>query len=223
MIKSLLIHMWDRSKIFLKKMGGIILVASILIWVLSTFPLDITYQNDYDSEINQVNTLFRSKMSTALDPEKTILGQQRDDMVRQIISRKKMEKAEKSYMGRIGKALLPIFSPLGIDWRGSVALLTGFAAKEIVVSTMGVLYAIDREQDSEALKNALSSSNMTPLSALAMMTFVLLYLPCLATVATIKRETNSLKWTIFSIAYSTLIAWTAAFCIYQGGRLLGFS
>jgi ferrous iron transport protein B len=223
MIKSLLIHMWDRSKIFLKKMGGIILVASILIWVLSTFPLNITYQNDYDSEINQVNTLFESKMSTALGPEKIILEKNRDDMVRQIISRKKMEKAEKSYMGRLGKALVPIFSPLGIDWRGSVALLTGFAAKEIVVSTMGVLYAIDREQDSEALKNALLSSNMTPLSALAMMTFVLLYLPCLATVATIKRETNSLKWTIFSIAYSTLIAWTAAFCIYQGGRLLGFS
>ena len=223
MINSLLIHMWDRSKIFLKKMGGIILVASILIWVLSTFPLNITYQNDYDSEINRVNTVFESKMSTALGPEKIILEQNRDDMVRKIISRKKMEKAEKSYMGRLGKALVPIFSPLGIDWRGSVALLTGFAAKEIVVSTMGVLYAIDREQDSEALKNALLSSNMTPLSALAMMTFVLLYLPCLATVATIKRETNSLKWTIFSIAYSTLIAWTAAFCIYQGGRLLGFS
>ena len=223
MIKSLLIHMWDRSRVFLKKMGGIILGASILIWLLSTFPLDITYQNDYDSEINNVNIQFRSKMSTALDPEKIILEQQKNDMVRQIISRKKAEKAEKSYMGRLGKALVPIFSPLGIDWRGGVALLSGFAAKEIVVSTMGVLYAVDREKGSEALKKALLSSSMTPLAALAMMAFVLLYLPCLATVATIKRETNSLKWTLFSIAYSTLIAWTAAFCIYQGGKLLGFS
>ncbi|UCD89199.1 MAG: ferrous iron transport protein B [Desulfobacterales bacterium] len=223
MIKSLLIHMWDRSKIFLKKMGGIILVASILIWALSTFPLNIKYQTDYDAEINKVNAYYRSKISTAIDSGKTNFEQQRDDMILKITRKKKAEKAEKSLMGRIGKAFAPIFSPLGIDWRGSVALLSGFAAKEIVVSTLGVLYATDREQDSEALKHALLSSSMTSLSALAMMAFVLLYVPCLATVAVIKRETGSLKWTVFSIAYSTLIAWLAAFCIYQGGGLLGFS
>jgi ferrous iron transport protein B len=222
MIRSLLIHMWDRSKIFLKKMGGIILVASMVIWALSTFPLDINYQHDYDAEVKKINSRFNAEISTAVDPEKTVLEQEQKDQVRQIISRKKAEKAEKSYMGRLGKVLVPIFSPLGIDWRGSVALLSGFAAKEIVVSTMGVLYAIDRGQDSEALKIALLSSAMTPLSALAMMAFVLLYLPCLATVATIKRETNSLKWTLFSIAYSTLIAWLVAFFIYQGGKILGF-
>ena len=223
MIKSLLIHMWDRSKIFLKKMGGIILVASILIWALSTFPLNIQYQNDYDSEINKVNANYRTKISNALDSDKIILEQKQNDVVRKIIRKKKAEKAEKSFMGRMGKALAPIFSPLGIDWRGSVALISGFAAKEIVVSTMGVLYATGRKQDSEALKHALLSSDMTSLSALAMMAFVLLYLPCLATMAVIKRETGSLKWTLFSIAYSTLIAWLAAFCIYQGGKLLGFS
>jgi ferrous iron transport protein B len=223
MIKSLLIHMWDRSKIFLKKMGGIILVASMVIWVLSTFPLDITYQNDYDSAVKKIDSQFRAKMSTAADAEKPLLEQKRKDMIRQIISSRRAEKAEKSYMGRLGKALVPIFSPLGIDWRGGVALLSGFAAKEIVVSTMGVLYAIDSKQDSEALKKALLASDMTPLSALAMMAFVLLYLPCLATVATIKRETNSMKWTLFSIAYSTSIAWLIAFFIYQGGKLLGFT
>ena len=223
MIKSLLIHMWDRSKIFLKKMGGIILVASILIWALSTFPLNIQYQNDYDSEINKVNAYYRTKISNALDSDKIILEQKQNDMVRKIIRKKNAEKAEKSFMGRMGKAVAPIFSPLGIDWRGSVALISGFAAKEIVVSTMGVLYATGREQDSEALKHALLSSDMTSLSAVAMMAFVLLYIPCLATVAAIKRETGSLKWTFFSIAYSTLIAWLAAFCIYQGGKLLGFS
>lgn len=223
MIKSLMIHMWDRSKIFIKKMGGIILVASILIWALSTFPLDIQYQNDYDSEINKVNAYYRTKISNALDSDKIIFEQKLDDMVRKILRRKRAEKMEKSFMGHMGKALAPIFSPLGIDWRGSVALLSGFAAKEIVVSTMGVLYATGREHDSEALKHALLSSNMTSLSALAMMAFILLYLPCLATVAVIKRETGSLKWTCFSIAYSTLIAWLAAFCIYQGGKLLGFS
>jgi ferrous iron transport protein B len=130
------------------------------------------------------------------------------------------EHAEKSYMGRIGKVVAPVFEPIGVDWRGSVALLTGFVAKEIVVSTMGILYAADGNEDSEALKNALLSSDMTPLGALAMMVFVLLYMPCLATLAAIRRETASWKWMIFSISYSTILAWTAAFIVYQGGKII---
>ena len=126
-------------------------------------------------------------------------------------------------MGRIGQVLSPIFAPLGIDWRGSVALLTGFVAKEIVVSTLGVLYVAKDTENPDALSNALLASGMTPLSALAMMVFVLLYLPCLATITTIKQETGSTRWMLFSIVYSTSIAWVAAFCVYQGGRILGFS
>jgi ferrous iron transport protein B len=125
-------------------------------------------------------------------------------------------------MGRIGKALAPVFAPLGIDWRGGVALLSGFVAKEIVVSTLGVLYAVDADEKSEALRTALRTSGMTPLSALSMMVFVLLYLPCLATVTTIRRETGSYKWMAFSILYSTSIAWLVAFMVYQVGKLLGF-
>lgn len=119
-------------------------------------------------------------------------------------------------MGRIGKTLAPLFSPIGIDWRGSVALLTGFVAKEIVVSTLGILYAVEEETGSEAIQNALISSGMTPLSSLSMMLFVLLYIPCLATVASIRRETGSVKWMFLSIIYSTLIAWLVAFLVYQG-------
>ena len=115
----------------------------------------------------------------------------------------------------------PVFSPIGIDWRGSVALLTGFVAKEIVVSTMGILYAADEREDSEALKHALLSSGMTPIGALAMMVFVLLYMPCLATLAAIRRETASLKWMMFSISYSTLLAWGMAFLVFQGGTMIG--
>ncbi|MBW2100285.1 MAG: ferrous iron transporter B, partial [Deltaproteobacteria bacterium] len=122
----------------------------------------------------------------------------------------------------IGKAIAPVFSPIGIDWRGSVALLTGFVAKEIVVSTMGVLYAVEKE-DEDALSKALLSSNMTPLSALAMMVFVLFYMPCIAAIAAIKRETNSIKWALVSIAHTTLVAWCMAFVIYQGGKIIGFN
>ena len=120
-------------------------------------------------------------------------------------------------------ALAPLFAPLGIDWRGGVALASGFVAKEIVVSTMGVLYAVDGDERSEALRQALRSSGMTPLSALSMMVFVLLYLPCLATVTAIRRETGSVKWMLFSIFYSTSVAWLMAFVVYQGGRLGGFA
>jgi len=113
-------------------------------------------------------------------------------------------------------------TPIGIDWRGSVALLTGFVAKEIVVSTMGVLYAAEGDAESDALRNALQKSGMTPLSALSMMIFVLLYVPCLATLGAIGRETGSMKWTFFNLGYTTAVAWGMSFVVYQGGRLLGF-
>ncbi len=182
MLKSLTIHMWDRSKMFLRRMGGVILIGSIIVWFLSAFPQNINYSEDYSHKID----------------------------------------IEKSYMGKIGKGLSPVFEPLGIDWRGSLSLVTGFFAKEIVVSTLGVLYSTKGPDNKDALKNALRSSGMTPLSALSMMVFVLLYLPCLATITMIKKETASFKWTAFSIIYSTSIAWIMAFFVYQGGRILGF-
>jgi ferrous iron transport protein B len=221
MVKSLLIHMWDRSKIFIKKMGGYILIGSVVVWTLSAFPLNISYSKNYDLEIEQVKTYFQTEMETAQKSDKALLAHKRDVAVAKLITEKKAEKAEKSYMGRIGKVVAPVFSPIGIDWRGSVALLTGFVAKEIVVSTMGILYAADKREDSEALKHALLSSGMTPIAALAMMVFVLLYMPCLATLAAIRRETASLKWMMFSITYSTLLAWGMAFLVYQGGKMIG--
>jgi len=221
MIKSLMIHMWDRSKIFIKKMGGYILIGSVVVWTLTAFPQNISYSKNYDLEIEQVKTYFQTEIDTAQESDKALLAQKRDVAVAKLITEKKAEKAEKSFMGRIGKVVAPVFSPIGIDWRGSVALLTGFVAKEIVVSTMGILYAADNGKNSEALKNALSSSGMTPIAALAMMVFVLLYMPCLATLAAIRRETASLKWMIFSISYSTLLAWGMAFLVYQGGKMIG--
>ena len=221
MIKSLLIHMWDRSKMFLKKMGGYILAGSVVVWTLTAFPHNISYSKNYDLEIEQVKTYFQTEIEAARESDKALLAQKQDVAVSELITEKKAEKAEKSFMGRIGKVVAPIFSPIGIDWRGSVALLTGFVAKEIVVSTMGILYAADEREDSEALKNALLSSGMTPSAALAMMVFVLLYMPCIATLAAIRRETASLKWMIFSISYSTLLAWGMAFLVYRGGTMIG--
>jgi len=222
MLKSLVIHMWDRSKIFLRKMGGVILIGSILIWCLSSFPRNIEYSVDYPSENEKIQTTYDTLIHKADGTAKTALEEEKENELALLMRARRAERTEKSFMGRLGKALAPIFAPLGVDWRGGIALLSGFVAKEIVVSTLGVLYAADADEKSEALRRALKSSGMTPLSALSMMVFVLLYLPCLATITTIRRETGSMKWTLFSICYSTSVAWLTAVIVYQGGRLLGF-
>jgi len=223
MLKSLLIHMWDRSKIFLKKMGKVILIGSIIIWALSAFPRNISYSVDYDLKINRVIASYQAELNAADESARPQLEKEKKAAVATLQRAQQSEKAEKSFIGRLGKISAPVFAPLGIDWRGGVALITGFVAKEIVVSTLGVLYAAEDKEDSEALKNSLHAAGMTPLSALSMMVFVLLYLPCLATIAAIRRETGSYKWMFFSIAFSTSVAWIMAFIVYQGGRLLGYT
>jgi len=222
MLKSLLIHMWDRSKLFLKKMGGIILAGSVIVWALSAFPRDVALSRDYQADILRVSKAYQVQMNAAAAVDREQIQTDRDQAVRQIERARNAEQVAGSYMGQLGRLLSPVFEPLGIDWRGGVALLSGFVAKEIVVSTLGVLYAVDRESGGEALSHALKTSGMEPLAALSMMVFVLLYLPCLATVAAIRRETGSTGWMVFGIAYNTSVAWGIAFVVYQGGKLLGY-
>jgi ferrous iron transport protein B len=223
MLKGLLIHMWDRSKIFLKKMGGVILIGSVVVWFLSAFPQGGQYSRDYEAEIAIINERYENQKEQIQGDGAKGLMRERDNAISALEAQKARERVEESYMGYLGKGLAPVFAPIGMDWRGSVAVLSGFVAKEIVVSTMGVLYAVgtDGTERNEALKEALKKSGMTALSAYAMMAFILIYVPCLATVAVIRRETNSWKWTFFSIGYSTVLAWIIAFLIYQGGRVIG--
>ena len=222
MLKSLLIHMWDRSKMFLRKMGGIILIGSIIIWALSAFPRTIRYSYDYPAAMARLEAAYAQKTANAAPAEKAALETQRQDRLLELQRAMRAEETANSFMGMIGRAIAPVFAPIGIDWRGGVSLLAGFVAKEIVVSTLGVLHAVD-EEGSGALSEALIKSGMTPLSAFSLMIFVLLYIPCIATVATIRRETNSFRWMFFSIGYTTLVAWIMSFIVYNGGRLLGFA
>ncbi|MCF8110594.1 MAG: ferrous iron transport protein B [Desulfobacteraceae bacterium] len=218
MVKSLLIHMWDRAKMFLKKMGGVILVGSVIIWVLSAYPKDIDYSVDYEARIDKAMQTYDKQQEAALPEEAERLAEQRSEKIDELIRARRVEHAEKSYLGKIGRVISPVFKPLGIDWRGSVAILTGFVAKEVVVSTMGVLYAVEGETESEALRSALRNSDITPAAALAMMVFVLLYIPCIAAVTAIARETGSVRWAFLSVGYTTGVAWLAAFVVYQGAR-----
>jgi ferrous iron transport protein B len=221
MLKSLMIHMWDRSKLFLKKMGGIILIGSVIIWAMSAFPRNIIYSIDYSAAEKQINEKYSLIIAGADESDVNRLEHQINAQTNALHRAKAAERIEKSFMGIIGKTLAPLFEPIGIDWRGGVALVTGFVAKEVVVSTLGVLHAV-QDDEKDALKNALKSSGMTRLSGLSMMVFVLLYVPCLASIAAIRRETGSAKWMFFSIAYTTCFAWITSFCVYQGGRMIGY-
>jgi ferrous iron transport protein B len=140
------------------------------------------------------------------------------------------EKMKNSFAGRIGRTIAPVFKPTGFnDWRVSVGLIGGLVAKEVLVGTLGTLYSVDAsDEDRGTLRQALKSDTRpdgsrlySPLSAYALMVFVLLYMPCISVIAVIKTETGSWKWPLFTVFYTTAVAWIAAFIVYQGGRLLG--
>ncbi len=209
-VKGLLMHMWERGVIYLKKAGTIIFVGVLIIWVLSNFPWSPNYSKDYDTLIEQ--------------------AQNNEEIVTQLENERAFEKLEMSYAGKMGKAITPIFKPLGFDdWKLSVGLIGGFVAKEIVVGTLGTLHSVGEvDEESESLRQRLQSQTrpdgskkFNPLIAYSIMIFVLLYIPCIAVIAAVKRETNSWKWPIFMIFYTTGIAWIASFIFYQGGRILG--
>ncbi|MFV0467772.1 MAG: ferrous iron transport protein B, partial [Dysgonomonas sp.] len=217
--KSVLRHMWDKSKQYLKKMGGVILIASIIIWFLSYFPINKEFNQQIDNNIEQVETRFK---------EQKINEDQKDKQVEAWEEQRNIKNAETSYIGQIGKTVEPIFRPLGFDWKISVSLLSGMAAKEVVVSTLGVLYTgvTDQDEKSESLKERIAASTnpdgnatFTPLSVISLLIFVLIYFPCIAVIAAIKGESGSWKWGLFSIVYTTSLAWILSFFIYQIGSL----
>lgn len=212
-IKSVTIHMWDKSQQYLRKMGGVILVASIIIWFLGYFPRDKERELKYDNMITQV------------EQQEGLGDEEKSAQIEEIEEGRNTEHQEESYIGRVGKAIEPVMRPLGFDWKISVSLLSGMAAKEVVVSTLGVLYTGSSE-DQESLEVRLladrqvdGSTTFTPLVVVSLLLFVLIYFPCVATIAAIKEESGSWKWGVFSIVYTTLLAWLISFVVYQTGCL----
>lgn len=210
--KSILIHMWEKARQYLHKMGGVILVASILIWFLGYFPRHTEQADLFDkqiAEIEQTETNSPEKAATLAELERL----------------KAMEHQQNSYIGRIGQAVQPILHPLGFDWKMSVSLLSGMAAKEVVVSTLSVLYTGNTDESqvlSERLRedqNAEGEFIFTPLIALSFMLFVLIYFPCIATVSAVVHESGSWKWGAFVMVYTCLLAWIVSFVVYQTGSL----
>jgi len=203
------LHMWERARVYLKKIGGVILVASVVIWFLGNYPKVDHYSQDYTTQIaqlQQTNAPAAQRQVSHLEKEMAA------------------EDIGNSFIGRIGSAIGPTLKPLGFNWQMGVALVTGFVAKEVVVSTLGVLYQLgdDVDENSSTLIKVIGSrgSGISALAAFAFLVFVLLYTPCVSTLAVVKREVG-LKWMSFGMLLQFVIPWVAAFVIFQGGTFLG--
>lgn len=205
--KATLRNMWAKARQYLHKMGGIILVASIIIWALSYFPR-------YKSE--QIPESFRTEVKAEI-PQATLNTLSEEEIEKLVVNEYQQGH---SILGRVGKFVEPVMRPLDQGWKSCVSLMAGLAAKEVVVSTLGVLYVGD--DDAEALSERLQTPSKltgqtpyTPASALTFMVFVLLYFPCIAALSAIIRETGSWKYGLFSLVYNTILAWVAAFIVYR--------
>ena len=290
-LKATLTHMFERGIMYLKKAGTFILSASILVWFITSYPMDVEYSKDYDALHDQVAQTYEMKDAETL-AHFGITTDEQKDQVNEIVDNMKStvadattqaegageaapeieveddseapelfndikdenkdlfpaawamyknsanldaendkldkeqasEKLEQSYAASFGKAINPVLKPLGFDWKMGVSLVAGLAAKEVVVSTLGTIYAVGGDTDHpQALTDYLQNDpHFTPLIALTLMLFILIYPPCIAALAVIKRETGSWKWMLFMFFYENAFAWIACFIFYNIGLALGF-
>ena len=212
-VKSILLHMWDRGVMYLKKAGTIILGVSVLLFIANNFPEKTEFDADYGAQIMAVAA------DSAMSPTEQAAA------VRRIENLRRAEAAEYTISGRIGKFLEPAFKPIGFDWRVTTAAIGALAAKEVFVSQLGILFAEGEvaedapEDEQESLRQQLRRA-YTPLQGFCMMLFCLLSIPCLATLAIIRKELNSWKWMFFEAAGLFALAYGTTFVVYQLGLLL---
>lgn len=231
-LRSALRHMWDKGSQYLRKMGGVILVASILIWFLGYFPRH-TSQDDHFAEQVAKTELHYAELSSAEGADVEMMLQAGDSAMAALEYEWSALQQRESYLGRIGVFVEPAIAPLGFDWRIGVGLLSGLAAKEVVVSTLGVLLQAgpDTDEESLLLKERIVTARydsgprkgellFTPIVSISLLVFVLLYMPCVAVVAAIRREAGSWKWAIFAVLYTTTLAYLVSLLVYQVGSLL---
>lgn len=228
--KGLLIHTWHRTWQYIKKAGTVILGISIILWAVMTFPgLPASKTQFYDKQRQAILTsapavtaeLELDAPGHELSPEEAVLSNQLENLD----AAKAEEALEFSLAGRLGRALEPISSFAGFDWRTNIALVGGFAAKEVVVSTLGTAYSlgeVDPDSSDSLAQKLAASPKWSPLTAVALIIFIMFYSPCFVSVVCIAREAGSWKWGVFSIIFNTLLASLLAISVFQVGRLLGF-
>jgi len=208
--RTVLQNMFTRAGLFLKRAGTVILAISIILWALTYFP--------------RTTEKVQSEKFTAQSQNETVVNDEQP-------STGESAQLQNSYAGRLGHFIEPVIEPLGFDWKIGVALIASFAAREVLVSTLSIIYNTgkDANEESETLISAIrnakkddGSAVWSPLTALTLMVFFVLAIQCMSTIAVVRRETNSWSWTLFMVAYMTGLAYLAAFLTYQGGKLLGF-
>lgn len=211
-VRNILIHMWDKAQQYLRKIGGVILIGVIIIWALGYFPRE-------DSPEKHPQLVSKKQMYNAS-------AHVNADSVGMMSLDNQSIRLQNSYLGRLGQFIEPVMSPLGFDWKMSISLLAGLPAKEIIVSTMGVLYQIDANTRDIGLSQKLAQEKyisgvkkgtkvISVPVALAFLAFVLIYFPCLGVIATIKNESGKLKWALFTVVYTTGVAWIISFLVLQ--------
>ena len=212
-LRTVIQNMFTRAWLFIKRAGTVILTISIILWALMYFP-----RTDVENVSKVENLVVEQQDSNKESP--TAEGQIVDGQL------------ENSYAGMLGRTIEPIISPLGFDWKIGVAIIASFAAREVLVSTLSIIYNVGADEDEtsptliSAIKNAKKSDGTavwTPLTALSLMVFFVLAMQCMSTLAVVRRETNSWGWVIFMFGYMTVLAYIASLITYQGGVLLGFS
>jgi ferrous iron transport protein B len=221
-------HMWDRSRLFLRRAGTVILGINILLWFLATYPRDQTIEAKYTTERQRIRAT-----APPSGPEADRASPTREALLAAVDREEAGEKLRRSFAGRLGRLIQPVIEPLGFDWKIGIGIVASFAAREVFVSTMSVVYNVGDVEDPNTATPGLAQTLReqvredgrpvyTTLTAVTLMVFYVLALQCASTVAVVRRETNSWKWPLFQWAYMGALAWTLAFLTYQGGRLLGF-
>ncbi|MDD3877056.1 MAG: ferrous iron transport protein B [Bacteroidales bacterium] len=232
--RSIVRGMWGKAAEYLKKIAGIILIASIIIWGLSNYPVKKEFNTDYKNMTSVLETeIEKAKERTDISADEiNIVVSEKTEQLTELERNLRAEMQEYSLLGRIGHFIEPAIRPLGFDWKMGIAILSGAPAKEIIVGTMGVLYHGDADDETNvSLITKLQGQKyttgpevgkpiFTPLVAFTFMIFVLLYFPCIGTLIVISRESGSWKWGAFAAIYPTVLAWLIAFAIFQIGSLL---
>ena len=242
-LRVVLRHMWDRSKLFLRRAGTVILGINILLWALATYPRNPALDQEFEAR----GDALKNSMADPLDragvesapgssgaamnrsvPSTNTVQAQLDLLAREEAG----EKLRHSFAGRLGRLIEPAIAPLGFDWKMGIGIVASFAAREVFVSTMSVVYNVGQGDDTEAITPSLAqtlreqkwsdgSPVYTPLVAVTLMVFYVFALQCVSTVAVVRRETNSWKWPLFQWLYMGALAWVLSFLTYHGGKLLG--
>lgn len=226
--RSVVKHIWTKSSSYLKKMGGVIMIASVLIWALTYFPQNKKNNINYQTDRSKLEKKYARLLSIETDSNDVIvrsrLSFQYDSALKVLTRQYEREHLENSYIGQLGKAIQPVMAPLGFDWRISVSLVSGLAAKEVVISSMSVLYQASDEN--KGLLNKIKNEQYDSGSkigqnvfsvpvALSLLIFILLYSPCVATMSALRSESGSWKWAFYSFAWTTALAWLLGLIVYQ--------